>query len=261
MLRQLRTWGKLRLLRTNVVQQVLRQARLYPKVLSFDETLDFLLQGKSISRFGELELELILGNIEGDGDVTQVPDPSLSKRLSEILAEGTAETCVVAIWGFMGFYGKSAADWCFQFAQEHLEKTLPYFNPRRFYGDARITWMINRDNLARFRMLWEGRKVVFVRPLRGRFIMDERLFDNISEFAYVDVPPTNAWSEYQRILDDCKKFSTEWMFFLAAGATATVVAFDLSKLGYQALDMGHLPNCLAHNMGEAPDPCTTPQVN
>ena len=44
---------------------------------------------------------------------------------------------------------------------------------------------------------------------------------------------------------------------LALGPTATVLAYDLSKLGYQAIDIGHLPNCYWQWKGSG----TTPEYD
>jgi hypothetical protein len=75
--------------------------------------------------------------------------------------------------------------------------------------------------------------------------MDQRFFGNIREKAFIDIPPENAWSEYDRILADARRLPRDYMFLIAAGPTATILAFDLAIDGYQALDIGHLPNCYA----------------
>jgi hypothetical protein len=33
------------------------------------------------------------------------------------------------------------------------------------------------------------------------------------------------------------------LILIALGPTATVLAYDLAKKGYQAIDIGHLPSC------------------
>lgn len=88
----------------------------------------------------------------------------------------------------------------------------------------------------------------------GRFIFVKELFDNINSFTTIDIPSRNAFSEYNRILNDCKKYDHNVLFFISAGPTATVLAYDLTKLGYQALDLGHLPNCyLQFKGGKVPE--------
>lgn len=44
------------------------------------------------------------------------------------------------------------------------------------------------------------------------------------------------------------------------GPTATVLAVELSDNGYQALDMGHFPNCYLEFLGEAKRPEVYPMT-
>ena len=41
-------------------------------------------------------------------------------------------------------------------------------------------------------------------------------------------------------MTEAKKVSKDKLIFLALGPTATVLAYDLYKLGYQAIDIGHV---------------------
>ena len=50
----------------------------------------------------------------------------------------------------------------------------------------------------------------------------------------------SAFSKYDEILNECKKQSKDVLFILALGPTATILADDLSKEGWRALDMGHI---------------------
>lgn len=46
----------------------------------------------------------------------------------------------------------------------------------------------------------------------------------------------------------------EYLILLALGPCATVLAYDLSNKGYQALDIGHLPNGYLESIGERKKP-------
>ena len=46
--------------------------------------------------------------------------------------------------------------------------------------------------------------------------------------------------EIKLILNEAKKLDKNKLILLALGPTATVLAYDLSKLGYQAIDIGHI---------------------
>ena len=57
------------------------------------------------------------------------------------------------------------------------------------------------------------------------------------------IPPLsycNAFSAYSQILEEVSKVDKSRLILIALGPTATVLAYDLSKQGYQAIDIGHL---------------------
>ena len=53
-------------------------------------------------------------------------------------------------------------------------------------------------------------------------------------------PAENAFAKYDEILTEAKKISKDKLFLLALGPTATILAYDLYKEGYQAVDVGHV---------------------
>ena len=59
----------------------------------------------------------------------------------------------------------------------------------------------------------------------------------------------------------CRFFEKNVLFMVAAGPTATVLSYDLWKDGYQALDVGHLPNSYDEFLGEIISPENIPLIN
>lgn len=54
-------------------------------------------------------------------------------------------------------------------------------------------------------------------------------------------PATDAYEKYDDILENCVNCASgDDLFLLALGPTATVLAYDIFKAGYQAIDLGHL---------------------
>ena len=70
--------------------------------------------------------------------------------------------------------------------------------------------------------------------------MGNDLFDGAKSIERILCPAEDAYSRYNEILESCLKFSTDYLILIALGATATVLAYDLAKKGYQALDFGHV---------------------
>lgn len=54
-------------------------------------------------------------------------------------------------------------------------------------------------------------------------------------------PIKDAFSKYNEILSVCKNNSSgTGLFIIALGPTATVLAYDLAKEGFRAIDAGHI---------------------
>lgn len=52
-------------------------------------------------------------------------------------------------------------------------------------------------------------------------------------------PAKNAFDYYEKILNAVLKVNKNNLILIALGPTASILAYDLSKLGYQAIDIGH----------------------
>jgi hypothetical protein len=75
---------------------------------------------------------------------------------------------------------------------------------------------------------------------KSKFDKDESFMHNVKSLRRMLVPAQHAWRDYKDMLFKCTREPKETLFILAIGPTATVLAYDLSLAGYQALDMGHL---------------------
>ena len=53
-------------------------------------------------------------------------------------------------------------------------------------------------------------------------------------------PSENAFEIYDKIYNEALKIDKNKLVLLALGPTATVLAYDLFKAGYQAIDIGHV---------------------
>ena len=66
------------------------------------------------------------------------------------------------------------------------------------------------------------------------------LLDNAKSIKRILGPSRQAFSKYNEILDEAKKLDKDVLILLALGPAATCLAYDLHKLGYQAVDIGHV---------------------
>ena len=90
------------------------------------------------------------------------------------------------------------------------------------------------------RKLWENRDIVVVEGKFSTLGVSNDLFKNAKSIKRILCPAINAYSKYDEILEFCQSFPKDTLFILALGPTATVLADDLSKSGYQALDLGNI---------------------
>lgn len=235
----------------------------YPKVLSTSETLkEIIINKKSICRYGDGEFNLCSKKLKNP-NIFQEDNLILKRRLKEILLS-TDENILICIPPVENKYyedpsiksTKNDPKFWRRYWYKYGETIIKILKKDTLYGNAlisRITGFLENE-LEIYKKIWDKRKVVFVYGKTGRFGRDQRVFDNILSFEEILIPAINAFDEYDVILDKCLKKDKENLFLIAAGATATVLAYDLAKNGYQALDIGHLPNSYQEFLGEILSP-------
>lgn len=218
----------------------------YPNVLSIPDTIKLLQGGASLARLGDGEFNLALGKKK---ICYQDNSPELKKRMQEILSSPNGK-CLVGIPPrptTVGFFREYFT---------RYPRVLSMMRLRDTYANANISR--NSDFLVtgipEYRKIWEGRTVVFIYSSAGRFEITPEIFSNIKKHYHIDIGPRNAFEEYDRIMTAAKKYPRDYLFLIACGPAATVFAYDLAALGYQAIDIGHLPNCYANEVAGAPMP-------
>lgn len=239
----------------------------YPHVLTTKETLDALITQKcSIARFGDGELQLVLGislGEKGAPNEYQVADKNLQKKLIDILKDTHQKECLIALFPRNITYDDERLS---SYTLSCWENFLIRFFPQLrhlFMRSVYANTLISRSNvfyenpLDYIKKIWQDRKVLFVYGENSQFNIDKDLFDNIKCHAIILAPPKSAFKDYNNILNNILSYDVDWLILLALGPTATILAYDLSKLGYQAIDIGHLPNCYWQWKGSG----TTPEYD
>ncbi|MDY7989870.1 GT-D fold domain-containing glycosyltransferase [Paenibacillus polymyxa] len=235
----------------------------YPKILSTTESLNFILTNRcSISRFGDGELNLCFGLDIG----FQKASTELKNRLCEVLNRGSDGKILITLPEFNSQYNNIIN--CYgelSFWENYwlrMYDNLKGFFTHSFYGNTDISRnsVFFENNLEDIKKIWDQRDVVFVIGKNGRFEIKPELFNNINKFKSIYVPPVNAFDIYPQILESCLKVKKDKLFLISAGPTATVLAYDLMNYGYQALDIGHLPNCYDQYLGIIKYPESIPHV-
>ena len=97
------------------------------------------------------------------------------------------------------------------------------------------------DFIRRKKKLFEGRKVAVVTGKSVLAKLDYDVFELAASKTIIDAPSKHAFSAYDSILHDISaNISKDTLICLILGPTATVMASDLTDMGYMAWDIGHL---------------------
>ncbi len=212
----------------------------YPHVLSESDTLNRVLAGASLARFGDGEFKMAAHNA---GIKSQSADDALSERLRAILLDSGA--CMVGIPNIHSETPK-AGFWHKQ------ERFCDLLEDSRRYVSSFITrpdsapWIDEPSYWDRLESLWVGRDVTLVtgssKSLKAEDLVGAGIVTEIS------APAQNAWADYESIL---KRVGRPKRAIICLGPTATVMAVDLCARGVHAVDLGHIAMFLRkHRRGE-----------
>lgn len=219
-----------------------------PKVVKAKETIKTLYSTrKSMARFGDGEFNLIEGRDIG----FQKASPEMASRLAEVL-KSDDENILIGIpdvFGSLDAYCKHVRSYWREFLPQNRNRIYNLLNLNKTYYDACFTGYAiqaaetNEECLeeyyAEMRKIWDNRDVVIIKG-EGTETYVNDIYDNAKSVKYIYAPKAHAFEHYDDILESAKKESKDCLFIIVLGPTATILAYDLAKLGFQALDMGHL---------------------
>jgi glycosyltransferase family protein len=221
-----------------------------PKVLSPEETIDKILNEKlSIGRFGDGEMDMM-----NNRKITfQEVDPRLDQKLREITNTKNFLVCVPGVFDKKTFNKKILKDKEYAFwKKDVLLKGYEYrkmFGKLQYCGDTEITRFYIRyknptntkEYVQKLKQIWDNRNLIIVEGEASKLGVGNDLFDNSATIRRILCPKVNAFRKYDEILCAIKEnYHENDLVLLALGPTATCLAYDLSKGGIQALDVGHV---------------------
>ena len=123
-----------------------------------------------------------------------------------------------------------------------MNRNVPYYHAQisRFYFDWADKSQAPRW-AEKLKKIWSGRNVLIVEGAKSRMGVGNDLFDGANSIRRILCPAVNAFNSYNEIIEQVRKCANQDdLILIALGQTATVLAYDLYKMGYQALDIGHV---------------------
>lgn len=208
--------------------------RLYPTVMTEMETLDAVLSGRSLSRFGDGEFRLAVGGKA----VSQKADPKLALELRNLL--WTRKTAsLVCIPRLESTPPERRPNW------ERYTTELKYvelLHPKKKFGSSFVTRPDNapaiatEDYWSKVRSLWLGRDVTLVTG-SDRSVTTEMMGNSPTSVRVVRGTYHDSYDVVAQIEEEIG--TPSGIVILCIGATATVLAERLAKKKVWAVDLGH----------------------
>ncbi len=213
-----------------------------PKIMSSDMTRRMIAEKKkSFSRFGDGEFAAIVGQKRWNfQDESQV----LANKLREVL-KSEEEDLLIGI--NPTFYMN-----LFDLPEEDADGVRAYMRPmvrrlhaelldtQKYYGDALFHNIMNDEDVKELKSIWNDRDCVFIEGVHTCMGVGNDLFDNSKSIERILGPAENAIDKYDKIMNEAVKQPKDKLVLISLGPTATVLAYDLCKEGYQAVDIGHI---------------------
>lgn len=217
-----------------------------PKVLSLVETLQYIVDHKSsICRYGDGEFNIALGVDIGFQHLKN----DMSERMNQVLQsdEENIMIAIPSIFGNLSMFSAFSEPWWREYRLQELPKLKKLLKSDRIYFNSlctRFTSDYREDQADKlipiYRQIWDNRDVYIVEGEQTRIGVGNDLLDNAANIYRILAPAKNAYDAYDRIIASVKAHVPERaLLIIALGPTATIMAYDLAKMGYQALDLGH----------------------
>lgn len=234
-------------------RNLLKYRRINKKIdIKISNTLDTvrkLTKGDySIIRFGDGEFQLM----NGYGIVFQTYNESLARRLRQILhGEDVTEKQLIGIpyelFSLKNYTLRSKMFWT-EYWVNNYKDIVPFLNPQFHYYDSQVTRIyINRKNksdfnkyLTEWKKVWNHKELLIVEGEKSRFGICNDLLSNAGKIERILCPAENAYDFYDQIKEQVLQNYHGQLILCVLGPTATILAYDLSKLGIHCLDIGNL---------------------
>jgi glycosyltransferase family protein len=216
---------------------------------SDDNTIDEIIKhNKSIARYGDGEYLLMFGL----SIFFQKYSLELAERLIEIL-NSKEENLLIGIYfpikkSELDLYTDIEKNYWKRFTERHKLDLLKIIQmDKKFYSAGISKFYLKKKDksgigkyVLKLKKIWEGRDVVIIEPEISKQGIGNDLFDNIKSIKRIICPEKNAFEIYYKILREVLKVDKNNLILISLGPTATILSHDLSKLGYQAIDIGHV---------------------
>jgi glycosyltransferase family protein len=188
----------------------------------------------SIARFGDGELKLA----KSQNQMYQTPSANLASALRSVLTDRVVNLLV----GIPRFSAVQDNKFWYRYRYPFY---LDMYKPGKRYYSAFITRpdlvpLINSKNYwSLMRQIWDKKSVLLLQGKGREFEHEPNLLGNADKLEIIYGPRKNAYDWRYTLFKQIVGYPRDTVVILSLGPTATLLAYDLTKEGYQALDLGH----------------------
>lgn len=218
-----------------------------PRILSPEETIAQLLESKaSFCRFGDGEFCLMAG----ESIPFQKADAQLRRRLHEVFRSNIEEIFI----GIPYCYYSSARNmrelpknFVRSWVAKNRDRITSKTSSTKQYYDTGCTQLYALfenydfdDYFQKIKDLWRGKDIAIICGETVFNSIQTNVFGCAKTIEYQYAPSRDAFDFYDQIFEKAKTLDSQKLIIIILGPTATVLAYDMARLGYRALDLGHV---------------------
>lgn len=224
-----------------------------PKFRSDEETIRLIVEEKkSLGRFGDGEFAIAF---DIPRQKFQRTDARLRDRIRQVITQTDNPNLLIGVadnYGSLERYSASARRAIEVYMTKEVRKQhMSLLSPDRVYSDAYMTraYVLFKDaftdaprkRFENLKKIWEGKRIIIVEGAQTRLGVGNDLFERAESVKRILAPAENSFDRYDEILLKCEEcYPMADLFLLAIGPSSGVLAYDLSKQGIQAVDVGHI---------------------
>lgn len=217
------------------------------KFMSYEKLVDEFNAGKSVARYGDGELR-ILERIPSN--FYQKNNDKLVEELEKITLHKNKKLIVCMPLPLKSTKGLVFSTKLFWISNTYWnrKKWAKYIDLDYEYGNTQVTRpyidYIDKESAKKryenLRRIWDGKSICLIEGSKTHLGEGNDLFNNAKEIKRIIAPATNAFDHIDELLAKAKKVDKKFIFLIALGPAATVLASELAKHERRAFDVGHI---------------------
>ena len=217
------------------------------QVKGIDETLDYIIENKSsLVRFGDGEINMLAGHSIPYQDY----DEELVSTMRDIIGQESRKELVVCLPDAFTDRFRFTY-WAIPFWKDHMDHYMDFYRELcsdSWYGSTFVSrpYIDFEDKsqakaqFEKLKSIWENRDLLIVEGATSRSGVGNDLFDDANSIKRIICPSHSAFSRVHEIEQEIEKHAAGRLILCMLGPTAKVLAYHLSRKGYQVLDIGHI---------------------